>query len=410
MKLDNPKGAYYGGLTAAPGDEGGAGGGARVARRVARPRHARGEPAGRARSIRRATRRARADARPRRSATRRGAASAREAPARSPPSVATADTSGTTPFVATLPAPKPREPSRRAPRPVPDVRGLSLREAVRALHAAGFRVRLARRHRGGTRRRRRARSRPWAPSVTPDGRAAMHTRRDSPRSATRCGRAGLLVGEPGTLPDHVDAITDDSRAVQRRRAVRRRARRRARRPRYPRRSRRSVARRPRSSRIASRTTLPALVVRDTRRAAAVAAAGVLRRARARAAAGRRHRHERQDDHGRHAAPPARRAAAPARRRSERSACSSAARASAARRRQRAHDAGAGRAAARAPRAARRRACARVAMEMSSHALHQRRVEGLALRRRRCSRTSRATISTITARWRRTSPPRRCSID
>ncbi|HEY3114397.1 MAG TPA: PASTA domain-containing protein, partial [Gemmatimonadaceae bacterium] len=29
-----------------------------------------------------------------------------------------------------------------SPRPIPDVRGLSVREAVRALHTAGFRVRL----------------------------------------------------------------------------------------------------------------------------------------------------------------------------------------------------------------------------------------------------------------------------
>ena len=49
----------------------------------------------------------------------------------------------------------------------------------------------------------------------------------------------------------------------------------------------------------------------------------------------------------------------------------------------------------------------VAMEVSSHALDQRRVEACRSTPA-CSRTSRATISTITARWRRTSPPRRSS--
>ncbi|MGI8400552.1 MAG: penicillin-binding transpeptidase domain-containing protein [Gemmatimonadaceae bacterium] len=45
-------------------------------------------------------------------------------------------------FVALSNAPKP-SPVVVAPRAVPDVKGLSLREAVRALHAAGFRVRIA---------------------------------------------------------------------------------------------------------------------------------------------------------------------------------------------------------------------------------------------------------------------------
>ena len=49
----------------------------------------------------------------------------------------------TVPFVVTLPVRKEAPPPRIA-RPVPDVRGLDLREAVRSLHSAGFRVRLAR--------------------------------------------------------------------------------------------------------------------------------------------------------------------------------------------------------------------------------------------------------------------------
>jgi cell division protein FtsI (penicillin-binding protein 3) len=52
-----------------------------------------------------------------------------------------------TPFVVTLPMPRqPQVP--RVARPVPDVRGLVLRDAVRSLHSAGFRVQLAR-TRGG---------------------------------------------------------------------------------------------------------------------------------------------------------------------------------------------------------------------------------------------------------------------
>jgi len=83
-------------------------------------------------------------------------------------------------------------------------------------------------------------------------------------------RAGLLAGESGTLPASIDAITDDSRAVQRGTlflAVRG--------------AERDghaylaiAAERGASAAIvddAARTTLPALVVSDTRRAAAVAA-------------------------------------------------------------------------------------------------------------------------------------------
>ena len=84
-------------------------------------------------------------------------------------------------------------------------------------------------------------------------------------------RAGLLAGESGSLPESVDAITDDSRTVQRGSlflAVRG--------------AERDghtylaiAAERGATAAIVddpSRTTLPALVVSDTRRAAAVAAA------------------------------------------------------------------------------------------------------------------------------------------
>ncbi len=46
-------------------------------------------------------------------------------------------------FVVALPMTAPR-PAPRVVRPVPDVRGLPLRDAVRSLHGAGFRVRIAR--------------------------------------------------------------------------------------------------------------------------------------------------------------------------------------------------------------------------------------------------------------------------
>ncbi|HEY7393413.1 MAG TPA: penicillin-binding transpeptidase domain-containing protein [Gemmatimonadaceae bacterium] len=46
-------------------------------------------------------------------------------------------------FVVTLPAPRQQQASRAARR-IPDVRGLSLRDAVRSLHEAGFRVQLTR--------------------------------------------------------------------------------------------------------------------------------------------------------------------------------------------------------------------------------------------------------------------------
>jgi len=48
---------------------------------------------------------------------------------------------GSVPFVVTLPI-QPPSPTPRIVRPVPDVRGLPLRDAVRSLHSAGFRVQL----------------------------------------------------------------------------------------------------------------------------------------------------------------------------------------------------------------------------------------------------------------------------
>lgn len=55
---------------------------------------------------------------------------------------------GQVPYVVTLPA-APEAPAPRTIRPIPDVRGLVLRDAVRSLHSAGFRVQLARGGGGG---------------------------------------------------------------------------------------------------------------------------------------------------------------------------------------------------------------------------------------------------------------------
>jgi cell division protein FtsI (penicillin-binding protein 3) len=50
----------------------------------------------------------------------------------------------TSPYVVTLPAGRTINGNQEPPRPVPEVRGMSLRDAVRSLHKAGFRVQLAR--------------------------------------------------------------------------------------------------------------------------------------------------------------------------------------------------------------------------------------------------------------------------
>jgi cell division protein FtsI (penicillin-binding protein 3) len=47
------------------------------------------------------------------------------------------------PVIVALPAGLPQAPKRESPRTVPDVRGMSVREAVRTLHSAGFRVEYA---------------------------------------------------------------------------------------------------------------------------------------------------------------------------------------------------------------------------------------------------------------------------
>jgi cell division protein FtsI (penicillin-binding protein 3) len=142
VKLDNPRGAYYGGLTAAPITK-------KVLEAALASRDAsldRGTLAASRQDPKRDSARdtasALADARlaAETLATRHVRESARALAAER----ATRDSAGTTPFVAMLPAPKARKPVTPQPRPVPDVRGLSLREAVHTLHTAGFRVRIER--------------------------------------------------------------------------------------------------------------------------------------------------------------------------------------------------------------------------------------------------------------------------
>ena len=142
VKLDNPRGAYYGGLTAAPVTKA-------VLEAALASRNAsldrgtlaasRQDPP---RDSTRDTAAALADARlaAETLATRHVRETARALTAER----AARDSAGTTPFVATLPAPKAGKPVALPPRPVPDVHGLSLRQAVHALHAAGFRVQIDR--------------------------------------------------------------------------------------------------------------------------------------------------------------------------------------------------------------------------------------------------------------------------
>ena len=57
---------------------------------------------------------------------------------------------GSMPYVASLSQHRPTARPVEPPRAIPDVHGLTLRDAVHTLHSAGFRVRLARGTDGGT--------------------------------------------------------------------------------------------------------------------------------------------------------------------------------------------------------------------------------------------------------------------
>jgi membrane peptidoglycan carboxypeptidase len=138
VKLDNPRGAYVGGLTAAPvtkavlqaalASRNAALDRTTLARsRVERPLDAAGTE--------------RRDAASRQVA-RDSVAFVRSDSTRAAEQVAVDDTARTVPFVALLPTKGPRKPRPLPPRAVPDVRGVPLRRAVLALHAAGFKVQL----------------------------------------------------------------------------------------------------------------------------------------------------------------------------------------------------------------------------------------------------------------------------
>jgi cell division protein FtsI (penicillin-binding protein 3) len=137
VKIDNPEGAYVGGLTAAPVTKAVIEA-ALASRNAALDRRtlasSRQEPV--LDSAGSAGRAAAASQVARDSATSAVRDSTRVAEG------AGADSAGVPPVVARLPL-APARPAPRPPRAVPDVRGLPLRDAVRALHAAGFRVRVA---------------------------------------------------------------------------------------------------------------------------------------------------------------------------------------------------------------------------------------------------------------------------
>jgi cell division protein FtsI (penicillin-binding protein 3) len=142
VKLDNPRGDYFGGLTAAPVTKA-------VLEAALASRNAsldRGTLAASRQDPRRDSTRdtAAAMANARLAAETLATRDVRQAARALTAERAALDSGGTTPFVATLPAPKTGIPVRLPPRPVPDVRGLSLRQAVHALHAAGFHVQIDR--------------------------------------------------------------------------------------------------------------------------------------------------------------------------------------------------------------------------------------------------------------------------
>jgi cell division protein FtsI (penicillin-binding protein 3) len=137
VKIDNPKGAYMGGLTAAP-----------VTKAVLQAALASRNAALDRRSLATSRRPGKVDSVPAELnlavATRARAettSTAQREALRIAKEAAEEDSAGTTPFVASIPAPPPPK-TVLAARVVPDVRGLPLRQAVHALHAAGFRVAL----------------------------------------------------------------------------------------------------------------------------------------------------------------------------------------------------------------------------------------------------------------------------
>jgi len=129
VKIDNPRGAYVGGLTAAP-----------VTKAVLEAALA-SRNAALDRGTLAATRRERPlDAEG--TARRDAAASQVVRDSTTASQFVEDDAVGSTPFIALLPSPPPPRLTAMPPRAVPDVRGLPTRQAAHALHVAGFRVQL----------------------------------------------------------------------------------------------------------------------------------------------------------------------------------------------------------------------------------------------------------------------------
>ena len=138
VKLDNPKGAYLGGLTAAPVTK-------NVIQAALASRNASLDRRSLAASRREKPLDSIATARNLTLAiasqmARESTTTVQRDASRASLEAADEDSAGTTPFVATLPAPPVPKAAMLAARAVPDVHGLSIRQAVHALHAAGFRV------------------------------------------------------------------------------------------------------------------------------------------------------------------------------------------------------------------------------------------------------------------------------
>jgi cell division protein FtsI (penicillin-binding protein 3) len=137
VKLDNPKGAYMGGLTAAP-----------VTKTLVEAALASRDASLNRRSLAASRKERPADSGTLRltvanAAPAESASTAQREALRVAADAAVEDSAGTTPFVALLPSKVAKAPAL-PPRAVPDVHGLPLRQAVHALHAAGFRVQLER--------------------------------------------------------------------------------------------------------------------------------------------------------------------------------------------------------------------------------------------------------------------------
>ena len=103
------------------------------------------------------------------------------------------------PLVITLPL-RPAPAPARVARPVPDVRGLGLRDAVRSLHNAGFRVQLTRGTTGRADNHAGSRESSRRPELSFDCSSTTECTPTSTTIARALDEAGLLVERRGVLP------------------------------------------------------------------------------------------------------------------------------------------------------------------------------------------------------------------